>query len=242
MIDPLLSAGGSYAYWNGYQNANLEVPEPLSLYVETDRPIYRPGQDVKYKVTAILREPRGFRAYDGKNKLRITVRDQNWQELFRKDLPFTGLGSASGDFTIPQGRLLGQYSITAELQEYGRNFSGVSEIRVEEYKRPEFEVKLAAAEAAFKYGQPAKVEGTVKYYFGSPVPGAQFAQVCESAGRYWPHFGQVNRAPRGAIPVDLAKQQPKGALLRLGDRERPRANVGRDLLDAVPHQQCRHRL
>jgi len=186
-IDPLLTAGGAYAYWNGYQSAGLEVPEPISIYVETDRPIYRPAQDVKYKVTALIREPRGFKAYDGKNKLKITVRDQNWQELFNKTLPFTGLGSASGNFTIPQGRLLGRYSITAELQEYGRNFTGARDISVEEYKRPEFEVKLAAAESAFKYGQSAKVEGSVKYYFGSPVPGAQVSYKV-TRSRYIPWY------------------------------------------------------
>ena len=173
VIDPLLSSGGSYAYWNGYQNAGFYVPEPISLYVETDRPVYRPGQEVKYKVTALIREPRGFRAYDGKNSLKVTAMDQNWQELFSKTLPFTGLGSASGVFTVPQGRLLGQYSVMAQLQEYGHDFRGSRTIRVEEYKRPEFEVRLGAAETAFKYGQNAKVEGTVKYYFGSPVPGAQ---------------------------------------------------------------------
>ena len=186
-IDPLLTAGGAYAYWNGYQTAGLEVPEPISLYVETDRPIYRPGQSVKYKVTALIREPRGFRAYEGSNKLRITVRDQNWQELFNKAVPFTGLGSASGDFMIPQGRLLGRYSVTAELQEYGRNFTGARDISIEEYKRPEFEVKLAAAESAFKYGQSAKVEGTVKYYFGSPVPGARVSYKV-TRSRYIPWY------------------------------------------------------
>ena len=187
VIDPLLTSGGSYAYWNGSQSAGLYVPEPLSLYVETDRPVYRPGQEVKYKVTALIREPRGFRAYDGKNKLKITVRDQNWQELFSETLPFTGLGSASGSFTVPQGRLLGQYSITAELQEYGHGFSGRHAVRVEEYKRPEFEVKLGAAESAFKYGQTAKVEGSVKYYFGSPVPGARVAYRVKRS-RYIPWY------------------------------------------------------
>ena len=187
VIDPLLISGGSYAYWNGYQNAGLYVPEPLSLNVETDRPVYRPGQEVKYKITALIREPRGFRAYDGKNKIKVTVRDQNWQEIFNKTLSFTGLGSASGSFNVPQGRLLGQYSITAELQEYGHNFSCGQSVRVEEYKRPEFEVKLGASESAFKYGQTAKVEGSVKYYFGSPVPGARVVYRVKRS-RYIPWY------------------------------------------------------
>lgn len=187
VVDPLLSYGGSYAYWNSSQNASLDVPEPVSLYVETDRPVYRPSQEVKYKVTALIREPRGFRTYDGRNRVKVTVRDQNWQEVYTKTLPFTGLGGAAGGFTVPQGRLLGRYSITAELREYGRLFSGAREIGVEEYKRPEFEVKLGAAGSAFKYGQAARVTGTVRYYFGSPVPGAQVSYRVKRS-RYIPWY------------------------------------------------------
>ena len=172
-IDPLLSFGGGYAYWNGAQGAGLYVPEPVSIFIETDRPVYRPAQEVKFKVTALIREPRGFRAYDGKSKLKVTARDQNWQEVFAKTMPFTGLGSAAGSFIVPQGRLLGQYSITAELQEYGHDFSARHSFRAEEYKRPEFEVKLEDADTAFKYGENAKIDGAVKYYFGSPVPNAR---------------------------------------------------------------------
>ena len=172
-IDPLLSSGGSYAYWNSYQSAGLQVPEPVELFVETDRPIYRPGQEVKFKVTALVREPRGYRAYDGKSSLKVLARDHNRRELFNKNLAFTGLGSAAGSFKVPQGGMLGQYSVSAQLPEYGQIFSRSGYFGVEEYKRPEFEVKLGAAGSAFKYGEAAKVEGVVKYYFGSPVPGAR---------------------------------------------------------------------
>ncbi|MBI4803058.1 MAG: hypothetical protein HY796_11095 [Elusimicrobia bacterium] len=186
-IDPLLSYGGSYAYWNGAQGASLNVPAPIEIFLETDRPIYRPGQEVKFKVTALIREPRGLRAYDGKAELKVTARDANWQEIFAKTLPFTGLGSAAGSFTIPQGRLLGQYTLNAELTQYGRNFSASHPFRNEEYKRPEFEVKLKEADSAFKYGETARIEGAVKYYFGSPVPNASVS--CRiTRSRYIPWY------------------------------------------------------
>ena len=171
-LDPLLAQGGAYAYWNSYASTGLEVPEPVKIYVETDRPVYRPGQEVKFKVTALLREPRGYRTYDGKAKLTVTARDANWQEVYKKTLPFTGLGSAAGTFKIPEGRLLGRYSLSAEITEYSRNFSGAVNFGVEEYKRPEFEVSLEEAAKPYRYGQKAEITGAVKYYFGSPVPGA----------------------------------------------------------------------
>ncbi|MEK7720932.1 MAG: MG2 domain-containing protein, partial [Elusimicrobiota bacterium] len=171
-IDPLLSRGGAYAYWNSQASAGLQVPQPVNIFVETDRPLYRPGQEVKFKATALLREPRGYRVYDGKGALTVTVRDPNRQEVYKKALPFTGLGSAAGSFKIPEGRLLGGYSVTARINEYGYNFSGTAGFGVEEYKRPEFEVKLGEAKRPYRYGEKAEITGEVKYYFGSPVPGA----------------------------------------------------------------------
>ncbi len=171
-LDPLLTSGGAYAYWSGNGSAGLSVPPPVNVFVETDRPVYRPGQEVKFKATVLLREPRGYRAYDGASSLKITARDANSQELYSKTLPVTGLGSTAGSFTVPSGRLLGQYSVTAEIAEYGRDFSGSASFGVEEYKRPEFEVKLDEAGKPCRYGQEAKISGAVKYYFGSPVPGA----------------------------------------------------------------------
>ncbi len=172
-LDPLLYKDGAWAYWSSFSGARVDVPQPLAVYAETDRPVYRPGQEVKFKVTALLRQPRGWRAYDGKAAFRVTARDANWQEVFSKTMPVTGLGSAAGSFTVPAGRLLGNYSLYAELDEFGRNFSGQSSFGVEEYKRPEFEVKLGSASDAWRYGRKAGVSGEVKYYFGSPVPGAQ---------------------------------------------------------------------
>lgn len=171
-LDPLLSHGGAYAYWNSFASAGLNVPQPVNIYVETDRPVYRPGQEVKFKATALIREPRGYRTYDGKAALKITARDANWQEVYTKTLPFTGLGSAAGSFTVPQGRLLGRYTVTADLAEYSRSFSGSANFGVEEYKRPEFEVKLGGAAKPCRYGEKTDISGAVKYYFGSPVPGA----------------------------------------------------------------------
>ncbi|MBI4352158.1 MAG: hypothetical protein HY550_12045 [Elusimicrobia bacterium] len=186
-LDPLLSHDGAYAYWNSQASAGLQVPQPVSVFVETDRPVYRPGQEVKFKATALLREPRGFRVYDGKGRLTVTARDPNWQEVYKKVLPFTGLGSAAGSFKVPEGRLLGNYSVTAQITEYGYNFSGAAGFGVEEYKRPEFEVKLGEAKKPYRYGEKAEVSGEVKYYFGSPVPGAA-VKYRVTRSRYLPWY------------------------------------------------------
>jgi len=171
-IDPLLSAADGWAWWpDGWFGMYTNVPPPVQLFAETDRPVYRPGQTVRFKITALVRQPRGWRVYDGKRPVTVTARDANGREFFSKKLRAGALGSAAGEFTIAPTGLLGGYSLGVSLGEYGYDFYGGAAFLVEEYRRPEFEVKLAAA-GAFKYGQKVKIEGAVNYYFGAPVPGA----------------------------------------------------------------------
>lgn len=186
-LDPLLTHNGAYAYWNGAASSGVSVPAPLSVFVETDRPVYRPGQTVKFKVTVLQRRPRGFAVYAGQAGITVTARDANWQEVYSKKLRLTGLGSAAAEFTVPAGRMLGRYNLLAGISEFGANFSGGADFGVEEYKRPEFEVKLGPAGKPFRYGEKAEVSGEVKYYFGSPVPGAPVKYRVTRA-RYMPRY------------------------------------------------------
>ena len=71
-------------------------------------------------------------------------------------------GSASGEFVIPSGRILGQYQVRI-------NGWGEAGIRVEEYKRPTFEAKLLPAEGALRLNQQVVIKGEARYYFGMPV-------------------------------------------------------------------------
>jgi len=174
-FDALAQAGASYAYGGNPVYFSHSVPAPIEVRLETDRPIYRPGQEVRAKVTVLRRIPRGYRVYDGTAAVSFMARDANSQEVFKKELKLNALGSAAVKFTIPTGRLLGEYSINASITDFGTGFSGSEGFAVEEYKRPEFEVLVAEATGAWKYGQAAVVTGQAKYYFGGPVPDAPVA-------------------------------------------------------------------
>ncbi|HNW43786.1 MAG TPA: MG2 domain-containing protein [Elusimicrobiales bacterium] len=185
--DPLLASGGAYALWAYARGTGFSAPEPVEIRLETDRPVYRPGQKVSFKATVLERVPGGYRVYRGAAKVKVTARDAGWQEFFSKEFAVGPMGSAAGSFELPAGRLLGQYRLGGSLREYSSNFSGDLAFQVEEYKRPEFEVKLKDASGAFRYGQPAKVEGFVKYYFGSPVPDAD-VKYRVTRSRYVPWY------------------------------------------------------
>lgn len=171
-LDPLARLGDSSAYWQSPSYFNVMVPAPIELHLETDRPIYRPGQTVKVKTTVLRRIPRGYKVYDGLSKTTVMVRDANGQELCKSELKLNAMGSASISCLIPTGRLLGQYSASASISDFEHNFSGGLQFAVEEYKRPEFEVKVDESTGVWRYGRAVSVTGDAKYYFGGAVADA----------------------------------------------------------------------
>ncbi|HUP56303.1 MAG TPA: MG2 domain-containing protein, partial [Bdellovibrionota bacterium] len=172
-LDALAARGQDLAYLAHPLQGYYQQPHRFELRLETDRPIYRPGQKLTIKVTGLERVPRGLRAYRGSRTVLLQVMDPNYQEIFRKDLKLGEMGSASAEVTIPAGRLLGAYSASATLNEPGEIGTMASaRVQVEEYKRPEFEVAIDAPKGAWKLGQKAQVSGAAKFYFGGPVPEA----------------------------------------------------------------------
>ncbi|MDT8286699.1 MAG: alpha-2-macroglobulin family protein, partial [Elusimicrobiales bacterium] len=186
-LDPLVAHGGAYAYTRGTMSSSLQVPQPLVVGVDTDRPVYRPGQEVAFKVTVLERRPGGYSVHSRERKVKISARDANWQEFFASSYELNDMGSAAGSFTIPAGRLLGSYQLNAEILGYGTSFRGTASFGVEEYKRPEFEVLLDEAKGPLRFGRAAEITGSARYYFGSPVPGAEI-RYRVTRSRYIPWY------------------------------------------------------
>lgn len=169
--DVLARQGAHLAYWAGPLHFHFNVPERLRVLLETDRPIYRPGQTVLWKATVLERTPQGWKAHPGVS-VSLGANDPNGQQFYNEAKTLSALGSAQGSFTIPAGRMLGGYHLQANVNDGPRNYSGYVSLSVEEYKRPEFEVEVAASTGAWRYGRPVSVAGKASYYFGGPVPDA----------------------------------------------------------------------
>ncbi|MCL2888675.1 MAG: MG2 domain-containing protein [Elusimicrobia bacterium] len=186
-ISPLAAYQNSYAYLQNMPSFSYSTPEPIVVFVETDRAIYRPGQDAQIKVTALERVPRGFKVYSRPYPVKIEIRNANYKTVAAETIKLNDFGSAAYKFTVPQTGLLGNYSINATVQDAVWTGSGYANFKVEEYKRPEFEVTLKDADAPWYYGADVKVEGGAKYYYGG---GAANANVEYKVYRedYIPYF------------------------------------------------------
>ena len=171
-IDPLAKRGKSFSFWRNNQYLNYHSPEPIVLFIETDRPIYRPGDKVRAKVIVVRRKSEGFKTLDKTAEVTFSVSDPNGKKFFTKKVNLKEFGSADISFRIPTGRLLGRYNINVQGTDGRFSNNKTIGFSVEEYKRPEFEVVLKEAKEAWKYNQPVKIYGRATYYFGGPVPNA----------------------------------------------------------------------
>jgi len=213
-VDPLARKENSFSYWNRNQYLGYYPPSPIVLFVETDRPIYRPGHKVQAKVVAVWRTAEGFRTLGSKQSVTFSALDPNNKEFFTEKVELSDFGSAKVDFEIPQGRLLGRYNLSVRCSE-GRFYNNASVyFSVEEYKRPEFEILLKPAAEAWKYDEPVKIKGSAKYYFGGPVPDAPIKYRIKRQTyipwryRYW--FGESYSSSANEIATGELKTDSEG--------------------------------
>jgi hypothetical protein len=131
--------------------------------VYTDRSVYRPGQEVLWKVVAYRgrRNVGHFETLPGE-KFSVELIDANGEVVENADVESNDFGSTSGRFEIPVGRLLGSWRLRASL-------GGAASVLVEEYKRPTFEVELSDPQRALRLNREAILGGSARYYFGLPV-------------------------------------------------------------------------
>jgi len=134
-----------------------------SALIYTDRSVYRPRQKLYWKAVAYRGggEKIEYRTV-GNASLQVELLDANGEQVASATVSTNAFGSASGEFAIPAGRLLGRWRVRT-------SFGGQSWIRVEEYKRPTFEVEIADPETPLRLNREAALDGDVRYYFGLPV-------------------------------------------------------------------------
>jgi alpha-2-macroglobulin len=150
-----------------YLYGSRPLRQTTATLLYTDRSIYRPNQTLHFK--AIVYSGRYDKAnYKTVPKTRVTVslRDANYQQVASKTLTTNSFGSASGEFNIPAGRLLGRWQLQASP-------NGYASVQVEEYKRPTFEVKFLDPKDPLRLNREAKLKGEARYYFGLPVTNAK---------------------------------------------------------------------
>jgi uncharacterized protein YfaS (alpha-2-macroglobulin family) len=149
-----------------YPNYTDRQYNQTKTLIMTDRPVYRPAQTVKFK--AWVRQAKYDRddtsAFAGQ-RFAVRIHNPKNEQVYSKTLTADAYGGMQDEFQLPAGAALGVYRIS-----HGRNtLYGGQTFRVEEYKKPEFEVKVEAPAEPVMLGETIAAKINATYYFGSPV-------------------------------------------------------------------------
>ena len=148
-------------------------------YIYTDRPVYRPGHTVHFKGVLRLRTPDGFQIPAGR-AISVEIHDAEQKPVFQKTLTASANGTIHDDLVLAPGASLGNYFIQVKS---GDGFMSAN-FEVEEYKKPEYEVRVAPSKARVLQGETIKATIEARYYFGEPVNGAKVKYAIYRQ-RYW---------------------------------------------------------
>ena len=148
----------------GSPNRNDGVYHMTTLF--TDRAIYRPGQTVYFQGIVTRRQGEDLSLVNNYSE-KVSFRDANWQEISSANFNTDEYGSFSGSFVIPSDRLNGVFHLNANR--------GSVTIRVEEYKRPTFEVTFERPKEQYKLNQEVTVHGDVKAYAGFGLDDVEYS-------------------------------------------------------------------
>lgn len=208
------SYGREYYYENHPKTANYQAQ------IFLDRAIYRPGQTVYFKVitTKLLNEKESVVT---NQKHEITLIDANGEEVSKQTFTTNEFGSYHGSFTLPKGKLNGEFELEVNSSGFDDSFS--KQFQVEEYKRPKFEVTFEPVKGEYKYGQTIEIQGKAMTFSGIPLSNATVNYEIKKRNIRWMYFwwyprgndnensilGSVKTNEKGefTIKVDLKKDE-----------------------------------
>ena len=145
----------------------------------TDRAIYRPGQKVHTTAVSYIVKKGLDASVPGKSmELKFILRDANWKQVAEQKATTDEYGTASVDFELPKEGLTGQYSISV-------NGTATEYVRVEEYKRPTFEITFPKVNEKYTWGDTVVVKASAKTYAGVPVQGAKVEYLVTRRNQLW---------------------------------------------------------
>jgi hypothetical protein len=182
-----------------------QVTEAIKAYqfaLFTDRAIYRPGQKVHYKFIAEY----GDEIIATPKQVEVVLKDVNGNEVAKQQVSTNNFGSASGIFNLPTSTLSGNFSIHLDGQY-------ATSIKVEEYKRPKFEVLFDSVKTQYKLGDAITIKGKAMGYNGAPISNAKVNYTVERTTNYpyrWCWWPQMRNNTSMQISSGNATTNDKG--------------------------------
>lgn len=198
------------AYWSRRVlptvNDSKKKVDRMDLF--TDRALYRKGQTVYVSGVAYTQEGDSVEVRKDA-AIWLALRDANNREIARKELTTDDFGAFSAEFQLPSETLAGMFRIESD--------KASCYIRVEEYKRPTFEVTWKEVQEAYTMGDSLQLEGTAKKFSGAPVQGGKVRYtLTRSKAWFWRNMageqqlaeGELMTSADGTFAVKVCLERP----------------------------------
>ncbi len=174
------------APWNFNINSEPVSPE-YYLYQYTDRPIYRPGQEVYFKGIVRQEKDYKFKLPDLK-KVKVTINDAQSNQIYQQELAISNNGTFIGKLTLGDKIPTGDFSIHTELLD-AKGPSWMTEFyasfKVYEYRKPEYKLDLSSDKKEYVNNQSANVRVEAGYFFGAPLKDAEIRWTLKAQDYYF---------------------------------------------------------
>ena len=176
--------------WDGrHHDAEYEATKVFCI---TDRPVYRPEQTVHFKLwVRHAKYDKEDTSSFANRQFPVEIRNPKGEKVLTQELTTDEYGGIEGKLDLPSDSTLGVYNIGIDVRDRKRHLAtGGTTFRVEEYKKPEFDVTIEAPGEPVMLGETIKAKITAKYYFGSPVVNAKVkfkVMRTEKTQQWYPH-------------------------------------------------------
>ena len=173
--------------------ANVSVEKSSLIFLETDKPIYKPGQNIEMRVMTLDPDLKPV-----SQAVTVEVLDAKGIKIFRSETTTDEYGMATLELPISQEPNLGTWKITAK----SANDDTEIDVRVEEYVLPKYEVKAELPKDWFLASEPIQGSVSAEYSFGKPVEG----ELVITAKRYvgqWEQYATLSKSIDGKTDFEL---------------------------------------
>ncbi|MGB6837446.1 MAG: MG2 domain-containing protein, partial [Dehalococcoidia bacterium] len=174
-------------------SAKVRVEEGSLLFLETDKPIYKPGQTLHMRVISLDSELKSVQV-----DATVEVQDAKGTKVFKKAVRTDEYGTATLDLPISDEPNLGVWKVTVQAGERTAEL----DVRVEEYVLPKYEVKVDLPKEWFLVDEPIQGEVTAEYSYGKPVRGELHIVASRYVGQ-WEEFASFSAEIDGESEFEL---------------------------------------
>jgi CD109 antigen len=175
-------------------SAYVKVAETLLVFVETDKPIYKPGQTMHLRVITLNSELKPV----SKGAI-AEIQDAKGIKIFRKEVYTDEYGMSSFDLPISSEPNLGVWKITAGSDDVNTQL----DVRVEKYVLPKYEVKAELPKEWFLVNEPIKGKVKAEYSFGRPVKGELVIVASKYVGE-WVEYETYTTQIDGEVEFEIS--------------------------------------